>query len=164
MNNYWNQKGLPHRGWICDSIEERDEADFKCEMCGEENIRFVHAMTHPEGHNIGVGCVCAGHLTQQYEDMRDLNRRALLASSKKKYSMKKFEKIKQEWLTQPWVEFPHNAGIKTTKHIEGHWFNPKTGGWRYRYSVRVNDKEILYGSTMDQNRARKYIEDCVKNL
>ena len=164
MNNYWNQKGLPHRGWQCTEVEELDEATFKCEMCGRESIRFVHSMTHPEGHSIGVGCVCAGKLTEQYDAMRELNNQALARSKKKKTNIKQIEKIKQEWFAQPWVEFPEHAGIKTTKYIEAQWFNPKTGRWRYRYSVRVNDEEILYGSTMDQHRAQKIVEDYIQSL
>lgn len=164
MNNYWNQKGLPHRGWQCQDVEELDEATFKCEMCGRESIRFVHSMTHPEGHSIGVGCVCAGHLTTEYEKMRELNKQAIARSTKKKIKLKQLEKIKQEWIEQPWVEFENHAGIKTTKYIEAQWFNPKTGGWRYRYTVRINDEEILYGSTMDQRRAQTLIEECIQNL
>ena len=44
----WARKGVPHKGWTCESVEDLDRADAVCEMCESQAIRFVHEMTHPE--------------------------------------------------------------------------------------------------------------------
>lgn len=164
MNNYWNQKGLPHRGWTCDGVEELDAATFTCEMCAKENIRFVHSMSHPEGYNIGVGCVCAGHLTEQYHDMREMNRQAVSRANQKRYSKKQLEKHKAEWIQQPWVEFPFNAGIKKTKAIFAHWHSPNNSVWRYGYRIVIDDEEVVKGRTMILAQAKAQIDQYIKNL
>lgn len=71
----WNAVGLPHKGWVCiDVIDLRADGDSVddteyaiCQMCGNEKIRFVHVMTHPEqDENIEVGCVCAEKMSEDY--------------------------------------------------------------------------------------------------
>jgi hypothetical protein len=65
--NYWNQTGIPHKGWdlynvidVRENGEEEWEANYEtCMMCGKEKIRFVHLVSHPEVKNkFRVGCVC----------------------------------------------------------------------------------------------------------
>ena len=60
------------------------------EMCGNEKIRYVHIMTHPEfPGELRVGCICACHMTDDYENPeareRDLKNRV----QRKKNFMKK---------------------------------------------------------------------------
>jgi hypothetical protein len=38
-----------------------------CEMCTKDGIRYVHHLTHPEGHSADVGCECAMKLCVDYE-------------------------------------------------------------------------------------------------
>lgn len=70
--------GAPLTGWFCirtyDVKEEGWNADtgnladfddavglFKCELCGCEQVRFVHVMHHEKYfEDISVGCICAG--------------------------------------------------------------------------------------------------------
>ena len=52
----WDQPGVPHKGWQCvDVVDLRadggpaDETDYAtCQMCGNEKIRYVHVMAHPD--------------------------------------------------------------------------------------------------------------------
>lgn len=163
MTTYiWDQKGLPHKGWACESVEELDEATHTCEMCNKPNIRFVHNMRHPDGHTVAVGCECAGHLTDDYETQRELNKQAHSRSARHSRDLKRLNKIKTEWFNKPWLEFDQASGIKRTDHIEALWYNPKQGGWRYRYWINFNGKEILKGSTMFEHDARNKIEQFVK--
>ncbi|MDD2958951.1 MAG: hypothetical protein PHE06_07960 [Lachnospiraceae bacterium] len=62
----WNKAGIPHKGWTCIDVvdlaedsEPGDEVQYEqCEMCGNERIRFVHIMHHPEySEELHVGCV-----------------------------------------------------------------------------------------------------------
>lgn len=94
----WDKKGIPHKGWTEIGIEDLgEEVDFgeeiryeRCEMCGNEKIRYVHIMTHPEYRGeLRVGCDCACKMTDDYENPeareRDLKNRV----QRKKNFMKK---------------------------------------------------------------------------
>lgn len=72
----WDQPGVPHKGWHCvDVVDLRadggpaDETDYAtCQMCGNEKIRYVHIMEHPDlDENFEVGCVCAEKMSDDYE-------------------------------------------------------------------------------------------------
>ena len=84
----WDKKDIPHKGWTEIGMEDLgEEAEFgedieyeRCEMCGNEKIRYVHIMTHPEfPGELRVGCICACHMTDDYENPeareRDLKNR-----------------------------------------------------------------------------------------
>lgn len=75
MTNFWRQSGIPHRGWyLLDVIDIRedgqseDETNYEgCMMCGNERIRYVHIVEHPEiDEEFRVGCVCAEKMTNDY--------------------------------------------------------------------------------------------------
>lgn len=75
MSNYWKQEGIPHRGWtLVNVIDIREdgqsewETDYKsCMMCGNEKIRYVHILQHPElDEEFEVGCNCAEKMTDDY--------------------------------------------------------------------------------------------------
>ncbi len=52
----WDQPGVPHKGWRCVDVvdlrangEPADDTDYAtCQMCGNEKIRYVHIMDHPD--------------------------------------------------------------------------------------------------------------------
>lgn len=75
MVNYWRQQGIPHKGWtLLDVIDVReyDQAEWEtnyetCMMCGNEKIRYVHIVEHPEVEDeFRVGCTCAEKMTSDY--------------------------------------------------------------------------------------------------
>ena len=79
--NRWDQPGVPHKGWHCVDVvdlradgESADETDYAtCQMCGNEKIRYVHIMEHPDlDENFEVGCVCAEKMSDDYEGRMDL--------------------------------------------------------------------------------------------
>ena len=64
--NRWDQPGVPLKGWHCVDVvdlradgESADETDYAtCQMCGNEKIRYVHIMKHPDlDENFDIGCV-----------------------------------------------------------------------------------------------------------
>lgn len=72
----WDQLGVPHKGWHCVDVvdlradgESADETDYAtCQMCGNEQIRYVHVMAHPDlEDHFEVGCVCAEKMSDDYE-------------------------------------------------------------------------------------------------
>jgi len=75
----WNRVGIPHKGWICVGVEDiaentdtlEDIEYEQCEMCGNEKIRYVHIMKHPEyPDELHVGCVCAEKMSGDYVNPR----------------------------------------------------------------------------------------------
>lgn len=86
----WSKAGIPHKGWVCVDVEDiaenatgSENIEYEqCEMCGNEKIRFVHIMEHPEYPNeLRVGCVCAEKMSGDYVNPRKaedtLRKRAL---------------------------------------------------------------------------------------
>src|SRR5712671_5791071 len=63
----WSQPGVPHIGWSGVGVEDLQEASELCAMCESTQIRYVHVMEHPDyPETLGVGCVCAEHMEQDY--------------------------------------------------------------------------------------------------
>lgn len=55
------ESGLPLEGWFCEWVEDMDEPDEVCELCGCSRVRFLHHMRHPAvADSIAVGCLCDG--------------------------------------------------------------------------------------------------------
>lgn len=79
MANFWNTPGVPHKGWKLESVYDiREDGQFVddwdyevCMMCGNERIRYVHILTHPEiSKDFKVGCICAEKMTNDYVNPR----------------------------------------------------------------------------------------------
>lgn len=52
---------LPTEGWICEWVEDTDEPEQVCELCGCSRVRYLHHMRHPLApYLITVGCLCDG--------------------------------------------------------------------------------------------------------
>ena len=73
MTSLWNQINLPHKGWRCVAasdlrFEQGDNYTPEvCQMCGQENLRYVHVMEHDEYEpRLRVGCVCAEKMEGDY--------------------------------------------------------------------------------------------------
>jgi len=99
-DNRWDQEGTPHKGWTCvDVIDLRaegqsaEETDYAvCQMCGNERIRHIHVMTHPEVHDsFEVGCICAEKMSDDYDGPR-----------KREAKLKSRAATRARWLTRKW--------------------------------------------------------------
>ena len=72
----WNQHGVPHKGWTCigiddvgDGIDADERPDYfeVCEMCGQEGVRYLHIMEHPDyNDHLRVGYRCAEKMEDDY--------------------------------------------------------------------------------------------------
>jgi hypothetical protein len=81
----WSQPGVPKRGWLCVGVDDLEEPSQVCEMCESMDIRFVHYMEHPNyPDTLGVGCVCAEHMEQDYVRPRERENRLRNAASRRK--------------------------------------------------------------------------------
>ena len=67
MTGLWNQKGIPHKGWTCVGVDDLGTPEGECEMCGKEEIRYLHHMDHPDyPSTLSVGCMCAEKMEDDY--------------------------------------------------------------------------------------------------
>ena len=58
--------GLPTSGWVCAEVIDLEEAEFTCELCGHEGIRYIHVMMHHAcSRKLSVGCICAGIISSR---------------------------------------------------------------------------------------------------
>jgi hypothetical protein len=91
MSNLWDIPGVPHKGWYCTNVEDLGQAIHTCEMCGQEQIRFVHEMCHKEHRPLLVGCICAEHMAEDYRNPK-LREQVLRNKASRR----------SRWLTRKW--------------------------------------------------------------
>ncbi|MHC8493960.1 hypothetical protein ACTU44_14760 [Thalassospira sp. SM2505] len=100
----WSEPNVPHKGWSCVDVEDLGSPDAVCEMCETQEIRYVHYMTHPDHHEtLGVGCVCAEHMEEDYE-----------APRRRERQLRNSVQRKQRWLRRKWrISNKGNAYLNT---------------------------------------------------
>jgi len=73
-------------------VEDLEAPDAICEMCEKQEIRYVHYMHHPDyPHEIGVGCVCAEKMEEDYINPRRRERELRASAGRRR-----------RWLTRKW--------------------------------------------------------------
>lgn len=115
----WSLPGIPHKGWEClevvdlaDECGANEDIEYaQCEMCGNEKIRYIHIMRHPDWPNeLHVGCACAEKMTNDYVNPRvketELRNRAARRTNFNKVAWREnltkgtySKKYKGEWIT-----------------------------------------------------------------
>jgi hypothetical protein len=106
----WDRAGIPQKGWTCIRVTDLGEAVHRCDMCGKEEIRYMHTVTHPDFHvgdpphvtrHLDVGCVCVMKMTEDYVGPK--RREAFLRSRSRR---------RATWLTRKWrVSWSGNESI-----------------------------------------------------
>jgi hypothetical protein len=147
--NYWNQIGVPHKGWQNMGFEDLLEPTHKCDMCGREEIRYVHTMRHKEvDRNFMVGQVCAEHMTNDYTTAKE---------------QLTYMKNRSVWANSRW----------NRKYIHDHEYEEKsTNAYNSRYMafVFLHDSHYhiglddhVFSTTFDtKHEAKKFLYDLIK--
>lgn len=100
----WNKSDIPHKGWEYIGMEDLGEDVIpgdpipyeQCEMCGQERIRYVHLLKHPEYRGeIRVGCDCASKMICDYVTPQERERNLRNRVNRRKSFMR------QEWYRKP---------------------------------------------------------------
>jgi hypothetical protein len=107
--NLWNQPEVPHKGWKFVNVIDTETAEETCEMCGNERIRYVHIMSHPNySGSLNVGCVCAEKMADDYVNPRKRERALRNAAAKrlrdKKRELEENAEHRQEILAARWKD------------------------------------------------------------
>ncbi len=84
---------IPLKGWELAGIEDLDEPDGTCELCGTK-IRYVHEIKHVlPPKSLNVGCCCCVRLTEDEFAPKEFEK-LIKAHARKKTQFKKKPKIK----------------------------------------------------------------------
>lgn len=67
----WSMPGVPHKGWTCIDIEDLGAPDAVCEMCERQDIRYVHAMEHPDYPELCIVAAFARAVWKKTSNGRD---------------------------------------------------------------------------------------------
>ncbi|WP_047835787.1 MULTISPECIES: hypothetical protein [unclassified Cupriavidus] len=134
----WDQPGVPHKGWHCVDVvdlradgEPADDTDYAtCQMCGNEKIRYVHIMEHPDVEEaLDVGCVCAEKMSDDYDGPKRREARLRNRASRR-----------TRWLHRKWrVSAKGNSFL----NVDGRnlvVYPTKTGRWGYKIGDRFGPK------------------------
>jgi hypothetical protein len=145
----WSQAGVPHKGWSCTGIEDLGEPAATCEMCEAVEIRYVHHMEHPDfPEMLGVGCVCAEHMEDDYVGPRE-----------REATLKKASRRRVTWAKRTW-----SLSLRGTVYLNTEGFNLQVyhasgspSGWRIavvnRVTSRRQEGRKIYASPEDAKRA-----------
>jgi hypothetical protein len=144
----WSRPGVPHKGWTCIDIDDLGEPATTCEMCETMEIRYVHHMQHPNYPDVlECGCVCAGHMEDNFEGARQREKVLRNAGSRRR-----------KWLTRNW-----RISGKGNPYLNVDGYNVvvySTGmGWGFRIVNRVTDKGVVSSKvlpTMDAAKLRAF--------
>jgi len=138
--NYWNQKDLPHKGWsfikVIDTREDgqtNDETDYaSCNMCGNEKLRYVHIMRHPEVSNdIEVGCICAEKMSSDY-----------INPKKNENTLKNKANQRTRWLQRKWKLSANGNYYMELKGNHLLVFRKKNR-WSYKFNKTFSNESFL---------------------
>ena len=144
----WSEPGVPHKGWTCVDVDDLGSPSAICEMCETQSIRYVHYMTHPSFHGeLGVGCVCAGKMEEDYE--RAKSREA---------SVKSAAKRKRRWLTRDWnVSKNGNDYLNVNGYNIVIFSSSSTKGirWGYKVTDRVTESFVTSRNQLPTEEAAK---------
>jgi hypothetical protein len=112
----WSEPGVPHKGWTCVDVDdngcEPDDEWTICEMCEVVEIRWVHRMTHPDyPDELGVGCICAEHMEDDYVGPKLREQRAQSRARRR-----------QGWGRRQWYRAPGHE-------YDGNWWYLNSDGY-----------------------------------
>jgi hypothetical protein len=142
MQGRWNITGIPHKGWVLIDVidiredgQSEDETDYEsCMMCGNEKIRYVHIVQHPDiTEEFRVGCVCAEKMTDDYTNPKQ-----------KENELKNKNNRRVGWLKRKWkISNKGGHSIKIDGNSVG-IFNDKRNPAKYKCRINDNFGSILY--------------------
>ncbi len=141
-------KGIPHKGWFYDSIEDNGTADFICEFCGKEEIRYIHYLFNNEIKKVmSVGCVCAENLTNDYINPRKRQKLLEVRHTKIYNFFKKYSKTNAK----------NNICVKYKEYSLTIFKNKSKGGF-----TTVLDNN--YNNFTNLNKAKLYSYNFLKDI
>lgn len=140
MSNYWSTAGIPHKGWEYETVidlKEEGEDYETCMMCGKEEIRYVHIVSHDEvAETYRVGCVCAEKMTSDYVNPKEKQRK-----------LENRAKRKENWKYKEWKQSQKgNQYFKFEGHLLLIYTDKRSGKFRCKIDETFGSKSYNYVS------------------
>lgn len=134
--------GVPHKGWQLDDVidllldERRKPGNYDdCQFCGQEQIRFVHLLSHPQYTDvIRVGRVCSERLTDDCVTPRQRENQLRTRAARR-----------QRWLERNWKISQQGNEYLTTRDRH-HVVIFSIGGGRFKCRIDGIRGRLVYGS------------------
>lgn len=140
---------LPQFGWKCVKYIDTDDICETCQMCGTEEIRYLHYMAHPDVPDIiEVGRLCAARLSGDLKGAEDREK-----------ILKNIANRKKRWLTRKW-----NISQKGNHFLRmqgNHLLVFETKNSDFSYAINGNFSSKFY-KTMDEAKMDLF-EACFGN-
>lgn len=151
VSGKWRKAGVPQKGWSCVDIEDLGEPSMICQMCESTEIRYVHYMEHSSyAHTLACGCICAGHMAEDYEGAVARERTLRNAASRRK-----------NWTTRKWrTSSKGNPMIKT----DGFLITVFQKGTYWSASIKAKDDDkvhFLKRKTTSEESAKLAVFDAM---
>ena len=133
MSGKWSLSGVPHKGWRCVDIEDLGEPDAVCEMCETQEIRYVHYMEHTDYPDIlGVGCICAEHMEEDYD-----------APRRRERGLRNGAQRRSRWLNRRWRISAKGNSFLNTNGFNIVIFQKSNRSWAGRIEDRESGEFIV---------------------
>lgn len=126
-------------------MEDLGSPDAVCEMCETQEIRYVHHMKHPDlPETLGVGCVCAEHMEEDYE-----------APRRRERQLRNSAQRKRRWLSRKWRISAKGNSYLNVDGINITIFRKQDGTWGGRLSDRRTNMTVSSkGVYHDEDQAK----------
>ncbi|MEA2898149.1 MAG: hypothetical protein QOJ84_3764 [Bradyrhizobium sp.] len=133
MVGKWSQAGIPHKGWSCVGVEDLGAPEATCEMCETQEIRYVHTMHHPDYlTELGVGCICAERMEDDYLRPRQREKALRSAAGRKK-----------RWLSRAWKVSARGNPFINTDGFNITIFHNADDSWGGRIEERETGRSVV---------------------
>ena len=120
--NLWNRPNVPHKNWCWLDVIDTQTRDSVCDMCGNERIRYVHVMAHPEyPAQLSVGCVCAEKMTNDYVNPKQRERKLRNAAASRTREAKRERERKDDrrrQITEASWQYSKNGNLYMRVYLE----------------------------------------------
>lgn len=133
----WDKANIPHKGWEYIGIEDLGEDKCsgepityeRCEMCGNEKIRYVHILWHPDyDEEIRVGRICASKMTNDY-----------VTPKAREKSLKNRVNRRKKFMEQKWTL---NTNSNYTLRYKGYQITIAKSKFDTSWGVYIKDKKV----------------------
>ena len=129
----WSEWDLPHKGWKNIDVEDLGEPSAICEMCGRQDIRYVHFMQHSDvpDRTLEVGCVCAENMEDDYKSPLQRER-----------NLKNSAQRKKNWLSRKWRTSLNGNPFLNTDGFNVVVFQKFDGSWSGMVTNQETNKHV----------------------
>jgi hypothetical protein len=135
----WSEPGVPHIGWVCETIYDNEYPTHVCQMCLKQQVRYVHVMSHVDHPvDLYVGCVCSGRMSEDYR-----------AAKEREANLKKKGRANNKWVRSGWKKSQKGFIYKNSGKYNYTIVAGNGGGYTYLVRDRGVEKSFRYSANFE---------------